>query len=87
MWSEKPSWFGSRLFCSSLTEEAFNAQTIRIVPETETDEGQTISFVLAIGLARQACRLQTTFQTQNQGFSISTSAGMRSSVSPATSWR
>ena len=43
-------------------------KTIRIVPETET-KGQTISFVLAIGSVRQACRLQTTFQTQNQAFS------------------
>ena len=44
-------------------------KNIRIVPKTETDEGQTISFVLAIGSVRQACRLQTTFPTQNQAFS------------------
>jgi hypothetical protein len=44
-------------------------KTIRIVLETETDEGQTISFVLAIGPVRQVCRLRTTFQTQNQAFS------------------
>ena len=44
-------------------------KTIRIVPETATDEGQTISFVLAIGSARQVCRLQTTYQTRNQAFS------------------
>jgi len=44
-------------------------KNIRIVPETETDEGQTISFVLAIGSVRQACRLQTTFPSQNQAFS------------------
>ncbi len=42
---------------------------IRIVPETETGKGQAISFVLAIGSVRQVCRLQTTFQTQNQAFS------------------
>ena len=44
-------------------------KNIRIVPETETDEGQTISFVLAIGSVRQACRLKTTFPSQNQAFS------------------
>lgn len=42
---------------------------IRIAPETETDKGQAISFVLAIGSVRQVCRLQTTFQTQNQALS------------------
>jgi hypothetical protein len=44
-------------------------KSIRIVPETERDKGQTISFVLAIGSVRQVCRLQTTFRTQNQAFS------------------
>ena len=44
-------------------------KNIRIVPETETDEGQTISFVLAIGSVRQVCRLQTRFAGQNQAFS------------------
>ena len=44
-------------------------KSIRIVPETETEKGQSISFVLAIGSVRQVCRLQTTFQTQNQAFS------------------
>jgi hypothetical protein len=44
-------------------------KSIRIVPETETDQGQTISFVLAIGSVRQVCRLQTTFRTQTQAFS------------------
>lgn len=44
-------------------------KSIRIVPKTETEKGQTISFVLAIGSVRQVCRLQTTFQTQNQAFS------------------
>ncbi len=44
-------------------------KSIRIVPETETGKGQAISFVLAIGSVRQVCRLQTTFQTQNQAFS------------------
>lgn len=45
-------------------------KTIRIVPETETDEGQTISFMVAIGSVRQMCRLQTTFPSQNQAFSF-----------------
>ena len=44
-------------------------KNIRIVPETETDEGQTISFVLAVGSLRQVCRVRTTFRTQNQAFS------------------
>jgi hypothetical protein len=44
-------------------------KSIRIVPETEAGQGQTISFVLAIGSVRQVCRLQTTFRTQAQAFS------------------
>jgi len=42
---------------------------IRIVPETEQGNGQAITFVLAIGVVRQICRLQTTYPTQNQAFS------------------
>jgi hypothetical protein len=45
------------------------SNTIRIVPETEPGKGRAITFVLAIGAIRQICRLQTTFQTQNQAFS------------------
>ncbi|MDI4236865.1 hypothetical protein AAFX91_15215 [Bradyrhizobium sp. 31Argb] len=33
------------------------------------ESGQTITFSLAVGPVRQACRLQTTFRTQNQAFS------------------
>jgi hypothetical protein len=44
-------------------------KSIRIVPETETDNGQTISFVFAIGSVRHLCRLRTTFRTQTQAFS------------------
>ena len=44
-------------------------KSIRIVPETETERGQAISFVLAIGSVRQVCRLRTTLQTRNQAFS------------------
>jgi hypothetical protein len=45
------------------------SKNIRIVPETETEKGQAIGFVLAIGSVRQVCRLQTTFRTQAQAFS------------------
>ena len=43
-------------------------KTVRIVPEVKSRNGQTITFVLAIGTFRQMCRLETTFQTQNQAF-------------------
>lgn len=41
-------------------------KTVRIVPEVKLRDGQTITFVLAMGSARQTCRLETTFRTQNQ---------------------
>ena len=44
-------------------------KSVRIVSEVESPDGQSITFVLAIGAARQTCRLQTTFLTQNQAFS------------------
>jgi hypothetical protein len=44
-------------------------KSARIVPKTESGDGQTISFVLAIGTVRQMCRLSTTFRTQSQAFS------------------
>ena len=45
-------------------------KSVRIVPEeTESDEGQIITFVLAIGSVRQVCRLETTFRTRTQAFS------------------
>jgi hypothetical protein len=40
-----------------------------MVPKTESDKGQIITFVLAIGSVRQVCQLETTFRTQNQAFS------------------
>lgn len=43
-------------------------KTVRIVPEVESRDGQAITFVLAIGAVRQACRLETTFRTQSQAF-------------------
>jgi len=45
------------------------SNNIRIVPENEPGKGRAITFVLAVGAIRQICRLQTTFQTQNQAFS------------------
>ena len=43
--------------------------SMRIAPKTKSGDGQTITFVLAIGTIRQTCRLKTTFRTQNQAFS------------------
>jgi hypothetical protein len=43
------------------------AKSMRTAPTTES--GQTITFSLAVGPVRQACRLQTTFRTQNQALS------------------
>jgi hypothetical protein len=43
-------------------------KSVRIVPETESGKGRIITFVLAIGSVRQVCRLETTFQTQNEAF-------------------
>jgi hypothetical protein len=37
--------------------------------EVATEAGQSITFSLAIGSLRQACRLTTTFRTQNQALS------------------
>src|SRR3974390_659710 len=44
-------------------------KSVQIAPETGSDEGQIITFVLAIGSVRQVCRLETTFRTQHQAFS------------------
>lgn len=44
-------------------------KSMRIVPEAGSGEGQTITFVLAIGAVRQTCSLETTFRTQNQALS------------------
>ena len=44
-------------------------KSVRIVPKTVSGDGQTITFVLAMGTVRQMCRLETTFRTQNQAFS------------------
>ncbi|MGQ0685792.1 hypothetical protein [Bradyrhizobium sp.] len=42
---------------------------IRISPKADTGRNQSVTFVLAIGSARQICRLKTTFDTQNQALS------------------
>ena len=44
-------------------------KSVRTVPKTESDKGQIVTFVLAIGSVRQVCQLETTFRTQNQAFS------------------
>ena len=44
-------------------------KSVRIAPDVESPDGQSITFVLAIGAVRQICRLQTTFRTRNQAFS------------------
>lgn len=41
-------------------------KSIRITPKAEGGSGQSVSFVLAIGPARQRCILKTTFRTQGQ---------------------
>lgn len=40
-----------------------------MVPRVKADGGGTITFMLALGAARQMCRLTTTFQTDKQAFS------------------
>jgi hypothetical protein len=42
---------------------------IGIAPKTERGSGQSVSFVLAIGSARQACVLKTTFKTRGRALS------------------
>jgi hypothetical protein len=42
---------------------------IGIAPRTEKRSGQSVSFVLAIGSARQACVLKTTFKTRGRALS------------------
>ncbi|MGY4474806.1 hypothetical protein ACVILL_002220 [Bradyrhizobium sp. USDA 3364] len=41
----------------------------RIVRRAKSDGSGTITFSLALGAARQICRLTTTFQTDKQAFS------------------
>ena len=44
-------------------------KSVRITPADASRDGQSVSFDVAIGTARQMCRLQTTFQTQSQALS------------------
>ncbi|UWU75440.1 hypothetical protein N2603_36245 [Bradyrhizobium huanghuaihaiense] len=41
----------------------------RVVRRAKSDGGGTITFSLALGAARQICRLAATFQTETQAFS------------------
>jgi len=41
----------------------------RTLRKAKSDGGGTITFSLALGAARQVCRLTTTFQTDRQAFS------------------
>jgi hypothetical protein len=43
-------------------------KSAQIVLKAQSDEGQIVTFVLAVGSVRQVCRLETTFRTQNQAF-------------------
>ena len=44
-------------------------KSIRITPSNPLGRGQSVTFVLAVGSARQACRLKTSFVTQSQALS------------------
>lgn len=44
-------------------------KSVRIIPIKQTGMGQSVTFVLAVGATRQACRLRTTFATESQAFS------------------
>ena len=39
---------------------------MRLVPEAGSVDGQSVTFVLAIGAARQTCQLKTTFRTRSE---------------------
>ena len=43
-------------------------KSIQIASRTEQGNGQTVTFVLAIGSVRQACCPQTRFRTKNEAF-------------------
>ncbi|MBR1221519.1 hypothetical protein JQ557_26205 [Bradyrhizobium sp. U87765 SZCCT0131] len=42
---------------------------VRIAPEVDSRNGQSVTFVLAVGTVRQMCLVQTTFATKNQASS------------------
>ena len=44
-------------------------RSVRIVPGDTSRDGQSVTFVLAIGAVRQLCCLQTTFETAKQASS------------------
>lgn len=43
--------------------------TVRITPENKSADGQSITFLLAIGAVRQLCCVHTTFRTASQASS------------------
>ena len=47
----------------------FASGRVLIVPRVKSDGGGTITFTLALGAARQICKLTTTFRTDKQAFS------------------
>lgn len=44
-------------------------KSVRIKPPSPLGRGQSVTFVLAVGSTRQACRLKTSFVTQSQALS------------------
>ncbi|WFU39700.1 hypothetical protein QA640_35975 [Bradyrhizobium sp. CB82] len=44
-------------------------KSVRITPEDNSQDGQLITSLLAIGAERQLCQLQTTFRTPDQASS------------------
>ena len=58
-------------------------KSVRIVPKAVSGDGQTITFIPAIGAVRQMSRLETPFRTQTRRSTISTRIGQYLSVSLA----
>jgi hypothetical protein len=44
-------------------------KSVRIAPSNPPGKDQSVTFVLAVGSNRQACRLRTSFVTQGQALS------------------
>ena len=62
-------------------------KSVRIVPKAVSGDGQTITFIPAIGAVRQMSRLETPFRTQTRRSTISTRIGQNLSVSLASDSR
>lgn len=63
------SWGDSRSGSGRCVWERCHMARGRTVRRAKSDGGGTITFSLALGAARQICRLKTTFQSDNQAFS------------------